>query len=249
MPEGPTIIAFKDEIQRFSQKIVTKSNGYANPFADELLGEKLLVVKTYGKYLILVFQQFFITVHFGMYGSFLINRTKNINPCFNLFFDKEFINFYVVRIKKIDGKPENYADDELDVFSPTFNPEKQKSMLIKEAKNQKIGDVLMNQAIFPGVGNIIRNEVLFYTKIHPESVVNAIPDGKIDELISKIQSFSRTSVEMIKKGIWHANCVVYEKEKNGNNPINRYVSPKIKRNTFVDEKVQRLYENQLNIPF
>ena len=249
MPEGPTIVAFKDEIERFSQKIVTKSNGYANPFTNELSGKKLLAIKTYGKYLILVFEPFFITVHFGMYGSFSINRIKNINPCLSLFFDKEFINFYVVRIKKIDGKAKNYFDDELDVFSSTFNPEKQKSLLIKEAKNQKIGDALMNQVIFPGVGNIIRNEVLFYTKIHPESIIEAIPAQKIDELIAEIQSFSRASVGMIKKGIWHANCVVYEKERNGKNPIKRYVSPKIKRNTFVDEKVQRLYENQLNIPF
>lgn len=43
----------------------------------------------------------------------------------------------------------------------------------------------MNQDIFGGVGNIIKNEVLFETKIHPGSVALQIPSEKTEELLDE----------------------------------------------------------------
>ena len=66
MPEGPTIVAHQKQIKKFEGKTVTESGGYRNPFAEDISGKKLLKVDTFGKYLILQFNKFFVTVHFGL---------------------------------------------------------------------------------------------------------------------------------------------------------------------------------------
>ncbi|HRO68823.1 MAG TPA: hypothetical protein PK951_00545 [Chitinophagaceae bacterium] len=36
-------------------------------------------------------------------------------------------------------------------------------------------DALLDQEIFSGVGNIIKNEVLYRIRVHPESLIGDIP--------------------------------------------------------------------------
>ncbi|WP_297985759.1 DNA-formamidopyrimidine glycosylase family protein [uncultured Chryseobacterium sp.] len=241
MPEGPTIIVFAKKFEKFKGNTVTESGGYRNPFAEKISGQKLMDIKTYGKYLILQFKDFFVTVHFGLFGSFLVNDTKKVNPSFSLHFGDDFINFYVVNVKLIDGKSEDFFNDEFDPFSKKFNPKMIEEKLFQKFPKKEIGDVLMNQDLFPGLGNVIRNEVLFLSKIHPESVVEKIPEKKILELIKHIVEFSKSSVELIEKKIWKSSSAVYQKEKFGKEKVEMVVSPKIKRKTFFVESLQQKY--------
>ena len=119
MPEGPTIVVFKKKLEKFSGKIVTESGGYNNPYQDQIAGKKLISLGTFGKYLLLDFGDFLITVHFGLYGSFLINEQKKVNASFSLFFDEDHVNFYVVKIKKIADK--NVFNEKLNVFSEQYD--------------------------------------------------------------------------------------------------------------------------------
>lgn len=241
MPEGPTIVVFAKKMQEFEGKTVTESDGYRNPYADDVTGKKLEKIDTFGKYLLLEFPDFFITVHFGMFGNFLINDTKKVNPSFSLHFGNEVINFYVVHVKKYTGKPEDYFNEKLNPLSASYSPDAVRKLLAEKA-NEKIGDILMNQDLFPGTGNVIRNEVLYQAGIHPESTVGKIPDQKISELLADLQQFSKASVPLIEKKIWKSSATVYQKETNGKHPVTMYVSPKIKRKTFVDETVQKRYQ-------
>lgn len=239
MPEGPTILVFKKRLEKFTGKKVTESGGYNNPFADEISGKKLVSIETYGKYLLLDFKDFIITVHFGLFGSFLIDDSKKVNASFSLFFDEEFINFYVVRIKKLENR-ESF-DPEINVFSKNYQPKKTQALLLEKYSKQKVGDILLNQDVFPGLGNIIRNEVLFLAKIHPESIVENIPSKKVKELLTIIQNFSQASVDLIEQKIWKLSSSVYKKKEWKTKEVLEYVSPKIKRKTYVVEAVQKLY--------
>ncbi len=239
MPEGPTIVVFKKRLKKFEGKKVTESDGYNNPFAEEITGKKLVTIETYGKYLLLDFKDFLITVHFGLFGSFLINESKKVNPSFSLYFGDEFINFYVVKIKKLEK--DHIFDQALNVFSKNYDVEKTRKLLLEKYADKKIGDILLNQDVFPGLGNIIRNEVLFLSKIHPESTVDKIPSKKITELLKKIKEFSQASVELIEQKTWKSSSSVYKKKEWKNHKVFEYVAPKIKRKTYVVESVQKIY--------
>ena len=239
MPEGPTIVVFKKRLEKFEGRKVTESGGYNNPFAEEISGKKLESIETYGKLLLLDFKDFLITVHFGLFGSFLINETKKVNASFSLFFGDEFINFYVVKIKKLEK--DHDFDQELNVFSKEYTIDKTQKLLFEKYATKKIGDVLLNQDVFPGLGNIIRNEVLFLSKIHPESEVEKIPSKKIKELLQIIQEFSTSSVELIEQKTWKSSSSVYKKKEWEGKEVLEYIATKIKRKTYVVEKIQKLY--------
>ncbi|MCA0390204.1 MAG: hypothetical protein LCH28_00255 [Bacteroidetes bacterium] len=130
----------------------------------------------------------------------------------------------------------------MNVFSEQYDVAATEELLLgKKFLTQKVGDVLMNQDIFPGVGNIIRNEVLFMSDIHPESIVGKIPQEKIRDLLQNIRKFSLASVPLIEHKIWKSSAVVYQKQLYKGAEVTEYVSQKIKRKTFVNEKTQKLY--------
>ena len=56
---------------------------------------------------------------------------------------------------------------------------------ILESKNQEriVADVLMDQEVLPGVGNIIKNEVCFIAGVNPLSMINQVPEGVIWRLV------------------------------------------------------------------
>ena len=51
-------------------------------------------------------------------------------------------------------------------------------------------DALLDQNLFAGVGNIIKNEVLFRIRLHPLSQAGALPLEKRDELIAQARRYS-----------------------------------------------------------
>lgn len=236
MPEGPTIVTFQKRLQKFAGQKVTEAGGYNNPFSEEMTGQILEEIGTYGKYLILQFRDFFITVHFGLYGSFLINDEKKVNPALMLRFGTEVVNFYVVKIKRVELHYRSHFDMELHPFDASFRADKSLEILQKNFSQHTIGYMLMNQQLFPGLGNIIRNEILFFAGIHPESIIEKIPQNKLEELMHQFHQFSIVSTDLIEQGIWKSTASVYQKAD-----ALMYIDPKLKRKTFVKESVQKLY--------
>ena len=63
----------------------------------------------------------------------------------------------------------------------TWNPSKAKKKL-KEIPDTLVADALLDQNIFAGVGNIIKNEVLWRIKVHPKTKLGDLPTKKLNEL-------------------------------------------------------------------
>lgn len=241
MPEGPTIQLHADRLKPFEQSIVEDCGGYDNAYAEELIGKRIEQVSAYAKYIIFQFDTFFITVHLRLFGSYLVNDKKEVNPSFYLGFKGDIINFYVVKVKKWAGKPTDHFSNTLDPFSEEFDYKKVKRNLLNSAANKMIGIVLMDQSIFPGVGNVIRNEVLFLSKIHPNSIVKEIPTRKLTSLIKKVQEFSIASIPLIQNGSWKSSSAVYGKKTYKQYEVEKFEMKKIKRKTFVINELQTLY--------
>jgi endonuclease-8 len=68
--------------------------------------------------------------------------------------------------------------------------EKNAKAKLKAEPTQFVCDALLEQDIFSGVGNIIKNEVLYRIRVHPESRVEKIPSVKIKELIKEARNYS-----------------------------------------------------------
>ena len=65
--------------------------------------------------------------------------------------------------------------------------------LTHSSRGDQVGEgdfALLDQDVFGGVGNIIKNEVLFRIRVHPESKIGALPPRKLTQLIDEARNYS-----------------------------------------------------------
>lgn len=244
MPEGPTIKHFSRKLKRFVGKTVVEASGYGEMDKSKIVNLTLLEVETYGKNLIFVFKDFFVTAHFGLFGSMVVNDRKKVNASFALHFSDSEVNFYVTKTKLYDGKPTDHFNFKTDILKPEFDADFIINELKEKHAEQMIGDVLMDQSLFAGVGNIIRIEVLYHSKIHPNSIVKAIPEKKMSFLLKMVVDYSEEFLNLMKTGNVKEEALIYGKKMCPKHKIELVVEEmgKIKRKTYVCEKCQKLYK-------
>ncbi|MGK2862850.1 MAG: DNA-formamidopyrimidine glycosylase family protein [Chitinophagaceae bacterium] len=189
MPEGPSVLYLKDKLLPFKGKAVKKAGGYGDMPTAWIKGKKLIDITTWGKHLIFVFANGAARIHLGLFGQILINERKKVNRSFYLEFAKGEINGYIVKAKKLNKPLPEIYDWRTDILSPEFDKAYIKTLL-KSRWDKSIDDVLMDQEIFSGVGNKIRNEALYRAAIHPLSITGKIPAQKISKLITEVVNYA-----------------------------------------------------------
>ncbi|KAG5363536.1 Formamidopyrimidine-DNA glycosylase [Yarrowia sp. B02] len=55
-----------------------------------------------------------------------------------------------------------------------------------QAKKAPIKSVLLDQALFSGVGNWVADEILYHARVHPARLCNLLQDAQIDELYAQL---------------------------------------------------------------
>ena len=73
-------------------------------------------------------------------------------------------------------------------------------------------DALLDQHIFAGVGNIIKNEVLFRIHVHPLSLVGKLPVKKMNELIKEARNYSFEFLEWKKQYVLKKHWLAHTKK-------------------------------------
>ncbi|XP_036911020.1 endonuclease 8-like 3 isoform X2 [Sturnira hondurensis] len=77
----------------------------------------------------------------------------------------------------------------LDVCSPKFSFPRAENE-VKQQMGRMLCDVLLDQRVLPGVGNIIKNEALFDSGLHPAVQVCQLTDEQVHHLVKMIRDFS-----------------------------------------------------------
>jgi endonuclease VIII len=104
---------------------------------------------------------------------------------------------------------------------------------------------LLDQQIFSGVGNIIKNEVLYRIKVHPETFVGNLPPKKLNELIREARNYSFDFLEWKKEYTLRKHWLAHTKKtcsRDGNKIIKKYLG-RTNRRTFFCEACQVNYNN------
>ncbi|HEY5368168.1 MAG TPA: DNA-formamidopyrimidine glycosylase family protein [Hanamia sp.] len=243
MPEGPTIIILKEEVQSFIGKKIVKVEGNSKLNIQRLSGQKIIDFKSWGKHFLICFKDFTVRIHFMLFGSYRINEEKDATPRLQLIFKNGEINFYTCSIKFIEENLDEVYDWTSDVMNDLWNPKAAKQKL-KKIPNTLVCDALLDQNIFTGVGNIIKNEVLFRTHIHPESLVGQLPAKKINELIEEARNYSFDFLKWKKEYVLKKHWLAYTKKICPRNhiPFIKKYCGKTKRRSFFCENCQLLYK-------
>ena len=242
MPEGPSLVIAKDELKRFVGKKVLAVAGNSKIDQKRMLNKKLLDVKTWGKHLLLCFNGFTVRIHFLMFGTYLVNATKSSRLSLHLKFARTELNFYTSAVKMLEGLPDEHYDWSADVLNDQWNSRKAINKL-KKIPETNVADALLAQEIFSGVGNIIKNEVLYRIRVHPESVIGSLPPKKLSELVKQARLYSFDFLEWKKQYVLKKNWLVHTKKtcvRDGEKIRKEYIG-KTGRRTFFCASCQKLY--------
>jgi endonuclease-8 len=218
MPEGPSIVILKEAVSAFKGKKVTSIGGNTKVKLDHLQGKKIIDFKSWGKHFLICFKGETIRIHFMLFGSYRINEQKPSPPRLTLVFEKgpkdSFggeLNFYACSVKLIEGDLDEIYDWSADVMSDQWSPAKAKKKL-KQAPDILACDALLNQSIFAGVGNIIKNEVLFRIYVHPESKIGRLPTKQLNALIKEAKNYSFDFLEWKKQFVFKKHWLAHTKK-------------------------------------
>ncbi|MCW3077692.1 MAG: Formamidopyrimidine-DNA glycolase [Bacteroidetes bacterium] len=212
MPEGPSILILKEQLQAFAGKKVIRVEGNSKIDLQKMKGKKVLEFKSWGKHFLICFKGFYLRIHLLMFGTYRINERKEAPARLSLQFEKGEINFYTCSIQLFENDVNDDYDWDVDVLSEEWDPLKAEKAL-KKTKTANVCDALLNQEIFSGVGNIIKNEVLFRTKIHPKSIIGALPPKKLKELIKEASNYSFDFYEWKKIFELKKHWLIYKKKE------------------------------------
>ncbi len=192
MPEGPSIVILREEAASFAGKKVLRASGNSKVIDPQrLAGKKLLALKSWGKHFLMQFPDFSVRVHFMLFGKYLINERRKIdNPRLRLEFGRgKEISFYACSVRLIEEDLDEVYDWSADVMSDAWSPRKARAKL--EAQPSMLAcDALLDQDVFAGAGNIIKNEVLYRIRVHPLSKVGKLPPRKLGEMIKQAREYS-----------------------------------------------------------
>ena len=200
MPEGPSLVLLREQAAAFAGRTVRAADGPAGFDAARMVGRRVRAVRTWGKHFLLEFSGFALRVHLGLFGSALVDARKDRPPRLALRFARGELNFYACTLRYLDLPLDEVYDWRADVLSDAWSPRLARRKLAARPE-ACVCDVLLDQQVFAGVGNIIRNEVLFRVRVHPESRLGALPPDRLTALIREARRYSFEFLEWKRAGV------------------------------------------------
>ena len=244
MPEGPSLIIVKENITPFIGKKIITANGNAKIDYSKLAGKKILDIRTWGKQLFIILNGVTIRIHFLMFGSYSVNEQTRLARSIRLHiaYKKGEIYFYTCAVRELEGDLDTLYDWEADVMSDLWNPSRAKRKLKKMA-DVMVCDALLDQQVFSGVGNIIKNEVLYRIHLHPETLVGNIPPRKLTQLINEARNYSFDFLKWKKEYVLKKHWLAHTKKicRRCDLPFVKKYCGNTKRRTFFCENCQVKY--------
>jgi endonuclease-8 len=218
--EGPSLHLAAEQLQPFAGRRIESVSGNSKIGIERLSGMKVLDIFAWGKHLVFQFETFALRVHFMLWGTFAATvQGKSVTgdyrragpPRLVLNFPNGEITIWAASVKFVEDPDAKGAYDfSADVMADEWNGRAALAK-IRTFPRVEIADVLLDQAIFGGVGNIIKNEVLFRTRVSPFAKVRDIPARKLRAIVADARTFSFRFLELRRVFSLRKNLEIYRR--------------------------------------
>lgn len=256
MVEGPTAHAYAFRISRefggeiINHLIIKSKRIYVSP--SKLISKKLLNAESFGKNIVLFTDNYAIRVHLMMFGTIhiynldedLLKPERKVRLM--IIGERRKLVVYNAPIVEVDFKDRLLKKLNSQLGLDPLRPEWDMNKVfraISSYKNDKIGILLLNQSIIAGVGNILRNEILFRAGIHPERIVKNLSDEEIRRIIQITEDLSKQFLQIKLEGkrlkpLLYVYNMYNKPCRRCGGKIKFYLQEPIKRKTFICENCQ-----------
>ncbi len=225
MPEGHTVhrLAIDHTKWLSGQRLkVSSPQGRFEAGSQLLSGKSLKLVEAHGKHLFYSFSsEIFLHVHLGLYGKFRLHpspppeprgavRIRFVGKAHTL--DLNGPNqCEILSEKQVRDSKSKLGEDPL---RSDADPERVWARMQKSKK--PIGQLLLDQSIVAGIGNIYRAEILFLLKMHPSRPSSSLTRDEFDDLW-------KTSVHLLAIGVKYNRIITVDPEET-DKPLSRLSS-------------------------
>ena len=172
-------------------------------FIKEIVNQTINDIKRRGKFLIFELDDYYLISHLRMEGKYFIKEPKeNLSKHDHVIFtlnNQEELRYNDTR--KF-GKMHLVKKDELNLtpihklgLEPWDESLTQKYLKEKINKKKAIKTLLLDQSIITGIGNIYADEILFLSKINPETTGNNLTNKNLTDIIDNTKKVLEKAIE------------------------------------------------------
>lgn len=213
LPEVTTVIGIlKQEV--LNKKIVSIDVFYdrmiQNPikeFKETLLGKRFLDITRKGKFIIFHLNQDAVLLsHLRMEGKYFYGNESDLNPQFTHvvfhFEDNTKLAYFDTRkfgIMKVSNEKSVYNEEPLNKLGPEpmeVNYSNIESVFKKLNRKKPIKELITDQSVMAGIGNIYADEILFKCKVNPLTFGSDLSTNKYKEIIEISSEILLKAIEL-----------------------------------------------------
>jgi endonuclease VIII len=218
--EGPSLHLAAEQLAPFIRKRIRAVSGNSRIGIERLHAQTVKDIFAWGKHLVFQFPDFALRVHFMLFGTFAAtvkgasvtgDYRRSGPPQLVLQFPNGEVTIWAASVKFVERTDARAAYDfTADIMADEWNAPRalRKLRLLRETE---IADALLDQDIFAGVGNIIKNEVLFRTRTNPLQRVRDIPAKKLAAIVADARTFSLQFLAWRREFVLRKNLEIYGK--------------------------------------
>ncbi|MGE0705203.1 MAG: endonuclease [Vicinamibacterales bacterium] len=216
--EGPSLFLAAEQLQPFAGRMVCRVSGNSRIGIERLHRKRIRRIFSWGKHLVFQFDSFALRVHFMLWGTFAAtvegvpvtgDYRRSGPPRLVLEFSNGEITVWSASLRFLkSGDARVEYDFASDVLSDSWDP-RAAIRKMRRHPNAQIADVLLDQSIFGGVGNIIKNEVLFRTRHSPFATVSSLSPQALKRIVTDARVFSFRFLELRREFALRKNLEIY----------------------------------------
>jgi endonuclease-8 len=202
MPEGHTIHrAARDQRPMLVSRVldVSSPQGRFMAGAAQLDGRTCTAIDAYGKHLLYRFDALSLHIHLGLFGRFRCAKRPAAEPKGEVRI-RMMSDSHVVDIngpnacEVLDSAEAARLVSRIgpDVLRADADPERAWARISRSRAS--VGQLIMDQSVMAGIGNIYRSEILWRQRIHPDTPGQRLPREAFDRIWAD-------AVELLKLGV------------------------------------------------
>ncbi|HEX5070204.1 MAG TPA: hypothetical protein VFV78_08295 [Vicinamibacterales bacterium] len=216
--EGPSIHLAAEQLRPFVGRRIKGVSGNSRIGIARFRSQRVAAIFAWGKHLVFQFSDFALRVHFLLWGTFAATvRGQSVTgdyrrsgpPRLELRFGNGTITIWSASLRFVESSAARDAYDfTVDVMAPEWDARAARQR-VRRHSGALIADVLLDQSIFAGVGNIIKNEVLFRTRTSPFARVRDLSPRRLRAIVDDARAFSFRFLELRRIFALRKNLEIY----------------------------------------
>ena len=199
--EGPQIRVYRDRLRRLAGQMILAVGGERAAAAAPFVGRPLPRAQSRGKLLYLPFGAEALRIHCLMFGDVRVNATRpGKRLTLRLSLPRDFVEVSLGAVQRVPASRLDEFPRTRDLIDRAWDPAAAWRLARRTLPEAHLTDALLDQTVFPGLGNKIKNEALFAARLHPMRTVRDTSAAEARRLMSAVRDVARLMQRTFARG-------------------------------------------------